>query len=295
MINTLLIILEQSLLHLPLMLGAYISFSLMKVPDLSIESAYVFGALLGSQTLIGMPSGIPMGLQLLLIIIASMIGGACVGLVSSTITQKARIPHLLSSIITFGLFHGINQFISKAYVSLSALPNPMGSIGLFAKYPELPTLIILGAAISILGFLLLKTQLGYAYAVYGNNPQFFNNYGVSTPYIFITGITIANAMAGISGYLFAQSNTFTELNMGMGKALLCISALILGKALIKTKKPYSIYIPIAGTCAYFALQQMLLKIGFDLKYFTAMQSIIVLLILVYKYRKSHVATDNLGV
>lgn len=44
------IIFEQTLIYLPLVLGAYCSISLVKVPDLSIEAAYVFGAILGKST-----------------------------------------------------------------------------------------------------------------------------------------------------------------------------------------------------------------------------------------------------
>ena len=44
MFNTLLVTLEQTLLYVPLVVGGYISISLMKVPDLSLESAFIFGA-----------------------------------------------------------------------------------------------------------------------------------------------------------------------------------------------------------------------------------------------------------
>ena len=124
MINTLFIIIEQTMLHLPLMFGAYLSFSLLKVPDLSIESAYVVGAILGSSALINIVN-IPMSMMIFIILIASFLGGALVGMTSSLLTQKARFPHLLSSIVTFGLFHGINQFISATYVSLSKIGNPL--------------------------------------------------------------------------------------------------------------------------------------------------------------------------
>jgi len=296
MLNTVFTILEQTLMHLPLMLGAYISFSLIKVPDLSIESAYVVGALCGSHLLLGTQS-VPMGIQFIIVIFASLMGGMLVGLTSSIITQKGKLPHLLSSIITFGLFHGINQLFSAAYVSLGNMPNPLSMLGLNTQNPELPLLIIIGIMVIIFGYYFLKTQLGYALAAYGNNPNFFSNYGISTSYIFIMGIMIANALAGLSGYLFAQSNSFVELNLGLGKALLCITALILGKTLVKTKKPFSIVIPIVGTLAYFTSQQLLLKVGFNLKYFTAMQALLVLLILVYKYRsqKSPDLSDHLGV
>ena len=51
MINTLIIIIEQVFLYVPLVCGAYISIALMKVPDLSIEAAYVFGAIVGSKVI----------------------------------------------------------------------------------------------------------------------------------------------------------------------------------------------------------------------------------------------------
>ena len=163
-----------------------------------------------------------------------------------------------------------------------------------AQYPELPLLVLIGCIITTLMYLLFKTQIGYAYAVYGNNSQFFKNYGISTSFVFITGVMIANGLAGISGYMFAQSNNFFELNMGLGKALLCITALILGKGFVRIKKPFSIVVPLVGTGAYFSLQQLLLKIGFNLKYFTAVQALLVLCILFYTYRKQQ-RNDNLGV
>ena len=296
MVNMILVIIEQTMLHLPLMFGAYISFSLLKVPDLSIETAYVVGAIFSSYPLLGM-STLPGGIMMITVICTSLIGGALVGMVSSLLTQKAHFPHLLSSIVTFGLFHGINQFVSSVYVSLSAARNPLTLCGVVPQHPELVMLIGIGVLVTVLMYGLFRTQIGYSYAVYGNNPQFFSNYGISTSFVFVTGIMIANALAGLSGYLFAQSNSFIELNMGVGKVLLCITALILGKSLVSTKKPFSLYIPLVGTSAYFAMQQVLLKMGFNLKYFTAVQALLVLCILVYTYRKQPQRSihDNLGV
>jgi putative ABC transport system permease protein len=294
MIDSLLIIAEQTLLHVPLMLGAYISISLMKVPDLSIESAYVFGAMLGYQSL-SIASNLPAAISLPIVILGSLCGGALVGLTSSTLTQKAHLPHLLSAILTFGVFHGLTQLVGNAYVSFSVYPtNPLTMLNLVTRHPEFIVLAILGTLSIIFGFLFFKTQLGYALAAYGNNSQFFKQYDISTAYVFITGIVLSNALSGLSGYLFAQSNGFVELTMGYGKALLCITALILGKTFIPNRI-LSIAVPMMGVIAYFILQQLLLKIGFNLKYFTALQSIVVLAILVMRYKKSHRAADHLGV
>jgi putative tryptophan/tyrosine transport system permease protein len=291
-----LIIVEQAMMHLPLMLGAYISFSLLKVPDLSIESAYVVGAILGSYAVI-MASHLPLSVSILIALGGSMLGGVLVGITSSLLTQKGKFPHLLSSIVTFGLFHGINQFIAPVYMSLSMVQNPLTLLNCIQQHPELIILVILGCIIGLIVSFVFTRQLGYSYAVYGNNPHFFRNYGISTSFVFITGIVFANGLAGISGYLFAQSNMFVELNMGLGKSLLCISGLVLGKEMVPIKKSFSILIPLMGTFIYFTLQQLLLKSGFNLKYFTAVQAFIVLCILVYSYRKKpqRFFNNNLGV
>ncbi len=293
MINTLLVIIEQSMLHLPLMFGAYISFSLLKIPDLSIESAYVVGAIFGSYVLMG-TSNLPLIGILCIVVAASCVGGALVGIVSSLLTQKGKFAHLLSSIVTSGLFHGINQFICPAYVSLNKMDNPLTLVNVVAQHPELIMLVIIGFAVFITIYFLLKTEIGYCYAAYGNNPQFFKNYEISTSFVFITGVILANALAGMSGYLFAQSNSFVELNMGVGKGLLCITALMLGKGLTFIKKSFSIIVPLVGTCAYFTVQQLLLKIGFNLKYFTAVQAIIVLLLLIYTHYNKPIRSPNDG-
>src|SRR5579871_1449054 len=103
MVETLLIITEQALMHFPLILGAYITVSLMKLPDLSIESAYVFGAICAAK-MVPLCAHLPLPFAIAIIMGTSMVAGACVGLFSSLLTHKARIPHLLSSIITIGIF-----------------------------------------------------------------------------------------------------------------------------------------------------------------------------------------------
>jgi putative tryptophan/tyrosine transport system permease protein len=292
MVETILIITEQALLHFPLILGAYISVSLMKVPDLSIESAYVFGAILASTT-VPMLQNMPSIFALIIVIAVSLIGGACVGFVSGSLTQKARIPHLLSSIITIGIFHGVSQLVAGVYISLSGYVNLL-TIDMVPLHPELPLLVTIFMVGTLLAIYFFKTELGYSLAVYGNNPNFFAHYGISSSYVFMIGILIANALAGLSGYLFAQSNGFADINMGFGKLLLCVTALILGKSI--HNKILSVITPVVGLFGYFTLQQLLLKVGFDLRYFTAVQALVIVAILIAQYKKNEsLNTDHLGV
>src|SRR5690242_12094738 len=110
MIDFFLIVFEFSLLYMPLLFGVYLSFSLMKTPDLSIETAYLFGALFAFFTVQYLHE-YPLPVLFFAALGSSMVGGACVGMTSSMITQYGKIPHLLSAIITFGLYHGVFQLI----------------------------------------------------------------------------------------------------------------------------------------------------------------------------------------
>jgi putative ABC transport system permease protein len=296
MLDTLVIILELSCLYVPLMLGAYVNISLMKVPDLSIESAYVFGGIFGAKMLTCC-ADLPLPLALLAVMSASIVGGMIVGCCSSYVTRIAHVPHLLSSILTGGIFYGVNQLVlGGANMSLGVYKNPLAFGNFLTRSPELVGLVCIALLLCILGYYFLKTQLGFSLAIFGNNPNFFEHYGIASNVIFAKGIVLGNGLAGLSGYLIAQSSGFIDVNAGVGMALGCITALILGKTLVRTKKNLSILVPAVGTVVFCALQQVLLKIGCNQKYFTSIQAVVVLLILMYKYRHGNSSgNDNLGV
>ncbi|MBX9830485.1 hypothetical protein K2X40_00865 [Candidatus Babeliales bacterium] len=297
MFNVSLIILEQLCMYLPLILGGYIAFSLLKVPNISIESAYVFGSILAANFMF-VGQGVPMFLYAPIIFLLSFAGGMLVGLVTALLTQYGRVPHLLSSILTIGIFHGVNQFVlGNAHRSLSGLRNPLVISEYFVKNPELIMLLVVCLVLLVGLFLLLRTQLGYACAVFGYNPKFFENYGISTNFVVLTGVALANGLAGVSGYLVAQSSGFVDTNAGFGMALFCITALILGKSLCFFVRSFSVNVPLVGLVVYCALQQLLLKVGFNLKYFTMMQSLLVLLMVINRFRTSRTNknVNDLGV
>lgn len=297
MVDMLLIVCEQAFLYFPLVLGAYVSISLLKVPDLSIESAYVFGAICVARLMPGL-SILPLPIALCCAILISLCGGLLVGGVVFLLTRLFHVPHLLASILTIGLFHGVNQFVlGTANFSLAAYPNPLSCLNFVATHPELPLLAMLFVALMVMGAFLFRTQLGYSFLIYGNNPAFFAHYNISSKYVFCVGLLVANALAGLAGYCVAQSSSFIDINAGFGMALFSVTCLILGKALIR-RRLSSVFIPVVGIFVYCIIQQLLLKVGFNLKYFTMIQSAIVLGVLIYQYRHGALRKhkiDNLGV
>lgn len=293
-----LIIIEQVLIYLPLIAGTYISFSLMKVPNLSIEAAYVTGAIFASRAL-EFGTNLEVPFIIIFAVLASILGGCFVGLIVYLMQSELKIPHLLANILALGILYGINLYLlGSGNKSLSSLINPLLSTTVFQAHPEIVGIALISCTALFAVFVLFKTQVGYCLAIYGNNPNFFNNYGISSKFITCFGLISCNALAGISGYLSAQTNGFVDINAGQGISLFCVTALILGKTMIKSENKISILVPLFGLVTYCSLQQLLVNFGFNLRYFTLIQSLIVLGILAKKYQhldSNKLATDILGI
>lgn len=293
---TLIVITEQVLLYIPLICGAYIVLSLMKIPDLSLQSSFVIGAVCASSVLAYVVKIQP-GMSAGLAIIASVVGGALVGLISSAITQVGRIPHLLSSIITMGICYGVTLYAlngsSRTYAG-----NPLAKLLVIDGYPELGAMLMITGVVLVCMAHFLRTQLGHACAVYGDNPLFLRHYGMASRYVFIIGSVIGNAMAGLSGYLFAQSSGFVDVTMGTDVVLLCITTLMIGRLVLRIPRPLTLIVPVAGLVLYCALQQALLKLRLNPQYFAGVQALMILGIALYvfsSYDRRPPAHDHLGV
>jgi putative ABC transport system permease protein len=196
------------------------------------------------------------------------------------------LPFLLGAILTNGFFHGLAQLALGG-----ALYSFKGEAISNIYFPLMASALLLGTM-----FFILRSQFGKSLAIYGNNPRFFKQHGISTSYIVMGGIALANACAGLGGYLFAQSNGFVDLSINYGVILVCLTALTLGKMAIHQEGP-SLIVPVTGVVAFFILQQFLLKLGMDLKYFNAVQAIFVLMaFLGLRKKETNLLTiDHLGV
>lgn len=288
---------ESLCLYLPLIIGGFILFSLMKIPNISLETSFVTGAAVATYAL-SAAAGLPSGIILFVALCAALLGGALVGAITSFLVIVGRLPHLLASILTMGIGYGLNLcLLGGSYVSLAGTQNCLSLLP-FAMHPELGVLALLALVlIGALGFL-LKTALGYSFAVQGNNPQFFQNYGINASYVVGMGLTIGNALAGVAGFCVAQTLGFVDIYAGSSMSLLCITVLIIGKALVGRYAKIKAMLPVVGLTVYVVLQQILVKFGFGVKYFSVIQALIVIAVVLVYYRRrstSELAGDHLGV
>lgn len=293
MIDLIFLILNEISLYIPLILGAYISLGMMKLPNLGVEIAYLFGAIVTAKILRVM-GGSSSLFSSLTVLALGMLSGAFTALVNAGIVHFIKLPFLLSAIIVMGLFHGVAQYLlGGGGISLHGCST---MFDLFSSFPysEFGLLFCINGLVILFGYYLFHSQLGYAFAIYGNNPHFFSAYSISKTYVFMSGIMMSNALAGLSGALIAQKTGFADITMSGGILLFCLTVLILGK--ITSKKPFSLKIPVLGIIFYCILEHSLLLIGIPLHYFTTIQACIVLLVLALYFKKNvHHGIDHLGV
>lgn len=269
-------ILDQALVALPLVIGAYITISLLKLPDFSIESAYLFGAVMAYAA-----GDLPTPF----VILSALLGGALVGAIVSFFNQCLKLPFLLAAIITNGLFHGLTQYV---------LGTSLKSFHPALLISEHAFFALIGISLVGIMAIVLRAELGYSFAIYGNNALFFQHHPVSGRYVTFCGIMTAYACAGISGFLFSLSNGLVDLTMNFGVILLCLTALIFGKSFIRTNSP-NILVPLVGLVAYFCAEQTLLHAGLNLKYFNAFQALFILGALYLLQDKKKISINHLGV
>ena len=269
-------ILDQMLIAIPLVLGAYITLSLMKLPDFGLESAYLAGAV-GAYLTQEFP--------LPFILLAAVAGGASVGLTVVFLNQCIKIPYLLAGVVINGFTHGSTLWILKASVSRFALNEGDN---------EKLLVTVIALSVVLLVRILMRSEMGYAFAVHGNNPRFFSHHHIHKSYVMAIGVSFAHALAGLSGFLFALTSGVLDITMNFGIVMLCLTALMIGKLCIRVNKP-ELLVPCIGIGGYFLMQQTLLRLGLDLTYFNAFQALFILCMLLLKMRSSQTALDHLGV
>ena len=85
------------------------------------------------------------------------------------------------------------------------------------------------------------------------------------------------------------------MTMNYGIVLLAITSLMLGKVLFEKQQP-NLIAPFLGVGLFFVLQHALIKVGFSLRYFNAVQAVMILAIWIFSQRaKVRFSTDHLGV
>ena len=234
MLDFLLSNIGQGLIYAPIVLGVYITYSILDFPDLSVDGTFPLGAAITAVC-------ISAGMDPVLAILLAVLAGAAAGYVTGALHVHLKITNLLCGILTMTALYSINlRIMGKANIPLT------GSDTIYTLWQDLLGLtggtvtekLICSAALSLLivvGIkvlldLYMRTYAGMALLAVGKSEQLVKTLSINTGRLKITGLMIANGLTALSGAMMAQFQRFADVGMGSGTVVIGLAAVIIGRA-----------------------------------------------------------------
>lgn len=210
-------------------LGIFITMKIFRIPDITTDGSYTLGA---AVTAVGLTAGWPLPAVLAAVLVAGALAGILTGLVHT----RLKIDALLAGILVMTGLYSVNlSILGRSNIPLIEVKNIFSALAVFDQpvFNELWVgLLFLGALSGMLAYL-LRTDFGLAMRATGNSESMTRALGVNNDHMKITGLAIANALTALSGFLVAQYQGFTDINMGIGIVLVGLGSVLIGDALIQ--------------------------------------------------------------
>ena len=273
--NILIGVLEQGLIYAIAALGIYITYKILDFPDLTADGSFALGAALTTVLIL-------MGVNPIVCIVISAIGGFLCGCVTGIIHVKFKVRDLLAGIITMMALYSINlRIVGKANVSIMKETTIFDLINV-GDLTVVIVMIIIVLLLKVVLDLYFKTRSGYLLKAVGNNPNVVVSLGRDDGNIKILGLALGNSLVAISGGLLCQQQGFFEITMGNGVMVMALASVIIGFSVFKNVKLISNTLKVViGSILYKASVSFALYIGFeasDIKLITAVIFLIVLIL-----------------
>jgi putative ABC transport system permease protein len=259
-------------------LGIFITMKIFNIPDITTDGSYTNGAVI---TAILLTHHYPV----YFIIAATLLCGALCGTLTGIIHTKLKIDALLAGILVMTALYSINlTLLGRSNVPLLNVDTVFNSIHFFQN--DLINNIITGIIfISIISYslsYLLRTDFGIAMRAVGNSAGMTRALGINNNSIKIIGLAIANSLTALSGYLVAQYQNFTDINMGIGIVITGLGSVLIADALINwfgVRKIFGqLLLVVSGSIIFQLVLAFTLSIGIDPNLLKLITALFVLLI-----------------
>ena len=270
--------LQLSLCLGPMAMGIFISMKVFNIPDITTDGSYTLGATVAAALL---THRWPVLATLPACMLAGSLAGVCTGLIHT----KLKIDALLAGILVMTGLYSINLIIlGRSNVPLINITGIFNSFSFFTNgiYNQLVIASVLIILLAILLNYLLRTDFGIAMRATGNNPIMTKSLGINNDIIKIIGLAIANALTGLSGFLVAQYQGFSDINMGIGIVITGLGSVLIADALRLwinvTNIGLQILLLLAGSLLFQLVLAFTLAIGIDPNFLKLVTALFVLLI-----------------
>lgn len=214
-------------------LGVFISFRLLRFPDLTVDGSFPLGGAVCAVLISG-------GTNPYWATLAATAAGAVAGLMTGWLNVKLKIMDLLASILMMIALYSINLRIMGGPnvplindSTLFTLLQPP-TVQDFVARPLLLMVMVLAVKLGLDWF--FATERGLAIRATGSNARMARAQGVNTGAMVLLGMAVSNGLVGLAGALFAQTQGGSDISMGIGTIVIGLAAVIVGESILPSRK-----------------------------------------------------------
>ncbi|MBP7353780.1 ABC transporter permease [Comamonas sp. UBA7528] len=224
---------EIGLIFALVALGVFISFRLLRFPDLTVDGSFPLG---GAVCAVLIAAGINPWLATL----AATAAGAVAGLITGWLNVRLKIMDLLASILMMIALYSVNLRVMGGpnipLINDPTIFNMLQPEGIddYIFRPLLLLVIVVAAKLALDWF--FATERGLAIRATGSNARMARSQGVNTGGMILLGMAISNALVGLAGAMFVQTQGGSDISMGIGTIVIGLAAVIVGESILPSRK-----------------------------------------------------------
>jgi len=256
--------------------GIFISMKIFHIPDITTDGSYTLGAVVTAIC-------ITKGWHPLVALPVVMLIGAFAGTITGLIHTKLKIDALLSGILVMTALYSINlTLLGRSNVPLLNVKTIFNSFSFFINenYQQLFIILILVLMIVFSIAYILKTDFGLSMRAVGDSPSMTKALGINNDAMKITGLAIANSLTATSGYLVAQYQNYTDINMGIGIVITGLGSVLIADTIIARFSIQNVILQLAivamGCIIFQQVLAFALTLGIDPKLLKLITAVFVL-------------------
>lgn len=270
---------SQGILWGVMVLGVYITFRLLDVADLTVDGSFATGGGVCAILLIN-------GWNPAAATVMGMLAGAAAGAITGILHTVCEIPAILAGILTQLALYSINlRIMGKANISMANVDSIFSWLTKATGWKQSQAALLIGVVIAVLIVILLYwffgTEIGAALRATGNNEDMVRALGENTKKIKIIGLSLSNALVGLSGALICQSQKFADVNSGLGAIVIGLAAIVIGEILLGRLRSFGSKLAavVVGSAIYFMIRAFVLWLGLNTNDMKLISAVIVVLAL----------------
>ncbi|MBS6401129.1 MAG: ABC transporter permease [Atopobiaceae bacterium] len=275
---------SQGILWGLMVLGVFITFRLLDIPDMTCDGSFALGGAVVAVLVVNF------GVDPVVATLAGMLAGGVAGAVTGVLTTVFEIPAILAGILTQISLWSINlRIMGKSNTPLLTADTIFSKVSDFTGIPQSTVAMIVGAilvaAVIWLLYWFFGTEIGSALRATGNNEAMIRALGQNTNATKMLALILSNALIGLSGGLICQSQKYADIGMGTGAIVIGLAAIVIGEVLGRllpgglTKFGARLVAAVVGSIVYFLIRAIVLQMGMDANDMKLLSAIIVALAL----------------